>query len=104
MSSPRFSSDSARSSSSDGLRAQVHGTRRTAPAITTALDPPPRYRLSHAGRARRAAIDGKAVRHVKVLEYFAFLSVPADDAERIADAIDGERVRGRRIRAEPAKV
>jgi ATP-dependent RNA helicase DeaD len=53
---------------------------------------------------RAAAIDGEAVRNVKVLEHFAFLSVPADDAERIADAIDGERVRGRRIRAEPAKV
>jgi ATP-dependent RNA helicase DeaD len=53
---------------------------------------------------KAAAIDGEAVRNVKVLEHFAFLSVPADDAERIADAIDGERVRGRRIRAEPAKV
>ena len=53
---------------------------------------------------KAAAIDGEAVRNVKVLEHFAFLSVPADDADRIAAAIDGERVRGRRIRAEPAKV
>jgi ATP-dependent RNA helicase DeaD len=53
---------------------------------------------------RAAAVDGEAVRNVKVLEHFAFLSVPASDAERIAEAIDGERVRGRRIRAEPAKV
>jgi hypothetical protein len=30
--------------------------------------------------------------------------VPADDAERIAAAVDGERVRGRRIRVEPTKV
>jgi len=51
-----------------------------------------------------AAIDGEAVRDVKVLEHFAFLSVPATDAQRIADAVDGERVRGRRIRVEPAKV
>jgi ATP-dependent RNA helicase DeaD len=51
-----------------------------------------------------AAIDGEAVRDVKVLEHFAFLSVPAMDAERIAEAVDGERVRGRRIRVEPAKV
>jgi hypothetical protein len=51
-----------------------------------------------------AAIDGAATRSVKVLEHFAFLSVPAADADRIAEAIDGERVRGRRIRAEPAKV
>jgi ATP-dependent RNA helicase DeaD len=53
---------------------------------------------------RVAAVDGEAVRNVKVLEHFAFLSVPAADAERIASAIDGERVRGRRIRVEPAKV
>jgi ATP-dependent RNA helicase DeaD len=51
-----------------------------------------------------ADIDGEAVRDVKVLEHFAFLSVPATDAQRIADAVDGERVRGRRIRVEPAKV
>jgi ATP-dependent RNA helicase DeaD len=53
---------------------------------------------------RAADIDGEAVRDVKVLEHFAFLSVPADDAERIAAAVDGERVRGRRIRVEPTKV
>jgi ATP-dependent RNA helicase DeaD len=53
---------------------------------------------------RAAAVDGEAVRNVKVLEHFAFLSVPAQDAERIAAAVDGERVRGRRIRVEPAKV
>ncbi|HVF77295.1 MAG TPA: DEAD/DEAH box helicase [Solirubrobacteraceae bacterium] len=51
-----------------------------------------------------ADIDGEAVRDVKVLEHFAFLSVPATDAVRIAEAVDGERVRGRRIRVEPAKV
>ena len=51
-----------------------------------------------------ADIDGEAVRDVKVLEHFAFLSVPATDALRIAAAVDGERVRGRRIRVEPAKV
>jgi ATP-dependent RNA helicase DeaD len=53
---------------------------------------------------RAASVDGEAVRNVKVLEHFAFLSVPAQDAERIAAAVDGERVRGRRIRVEPAKV
>jgi ATP-dependent RNA helicase DeaD len=53
---------------------------------------------------KAAAIDGEAVRNVKVLEHFSFLSVPADEADRVAAAIDGERVRGRRIRAEPAKV
>ena len=53
---------------------------------------------------KAAAIDGESVRNVKVLEHFAFLSVPATDAARIAEAVDGERVRGRRIRVEPAKV
>jgi ATP-dependent RNA helicase DeaD len=51
-----------------------------------------------------ADIDGEAVRDVKVLTHFAFMSVPATDAQRIAAAVDGERVRGRRIRVEPAKV
>jgi len=50
-----------------------------------------------------ADIDGEAVRDVKVLTHFAFFSVPAEDAERVAAAVDGERVRGRRIRVEPAK-
>ncbi len=50
-----------------------------------------------------AQIDGEAVRDVKVLEHFAFLSVPAAEAERIAAAVDGERVRGRRLRVETAK-
>jgi ATP-dependent RNA helicase DeaD len=50
-----------------------------------------------------AGLDGEAVRDVKVLEHFAFMSVPADDAERVAAAVDGERVRGRRIRVEPAQ-
>ena len=53
---------------------------------------------------RAAEIDGEAVRDVKVLEHFAFMSVPAAEAERIAAAVDGQRVRGRRIRVEPAKV
>ncbi|MGI8731320.1 MAG: DEAD/DEAH box helicase [Solirubrobacteraceae bacterium] len=52
---------------------------------------------------RAAAVDGESVRDVKVLAYFAFLSVPAGDAERIAAAVDGEHVRGRPIRVEPAK-
>ena len=55
------------------------------------------------GHARRG-VDGEAVRDVKVLEHFAFLSVPAADAERIASAIDGERVRRTAAsRAEPAR-
>jgi len=53
---------------------------------------------------RAASVDGEAVRNVKVLEHFAFLSVPAADADRIVAAVDGERVRGRRIRVEPTKV
>jgi ATP-dependent RNA helicase DeaD len=53
---------------------------------------------------RAASVDGECVRDVKVLEHFAFLSVPADDAQRIVSAVDGERVCGRRIRVESAKV
>jgi len=40
-------------------------------------------------------LDGEAVRDVLVLERFAFLSVPADEAERVIDALDGGELHGR---------
>ncbi|MBA3327924.1 MAG: DEAD/DEAH box helicase [Solirubrobacterales bacterium] len=52
---------------------------------------------------RAAGVDGEAVRDVKVLERFAFVSVPAGDASRIAAAVDGEDVRGTTIRVELAR-
>jgi ATP-dependent RNA helicase DeaD len=41
-----------------------------------------------------AGLDGEAVRDVRVLDRFSFLSVPAVDADRVIDALDGTRVSG----------
>ena len=48
-------------------------------------------------------LDGEAVRDVNVLERFTFLSVPADEADRVVAALDGKEVRGRALRAERVK-
>jgi ATP-dependent RNA helicase DeaD len=45
-----------------------------------------------------AGLDGEAVRDVLVLERFSFVSVPADEADRVIDALDGHSVRGRSLR------
>jgi ATP-dependent RNA helicase DeaD len=50
-----------------------------------------------------AALDGEAVRDVKVLERFSFLSVPASDADRVVEAIADTRVKGHALTAERAK-
>ena len=41
-----------------------------------------------------AGIDGEAVRDVRVLEHFSFLSVPLSDAERVVDSVNGTPVNG----------
>jgi ATP-dependent RNA helicase DeaD len=41
-----------------------------------------------------AGLDGEAVRDVLVLDRFSFLSVPAGEAERVIEALDGHDVRG----------
>jgi len=48
-------------------------------------------------------LDGEAVRDVSVLERFSFLSVPADEAERVIQALDGRELRGTAIRLERVK-
>src|SRR5208282_1441692 len=45
-------------------------------------------------------LDGEAVRDVLVLERFAFLSVPAPDADRVLQALNGRAVRGRELSLE----
>src|SRR5271157_1347616 len=44
-----------------------------------------------------AGLDGEAVRDVMVLDRFSFLSVPATQADRVIDALDGHDVRGQAI-------
>ncbi|HUE29030.1 MAG TPA: DEAD/DEAH box helicase [Solirubrobacteraceae bacterium] len=47
-------------------------------------------------------LDGEAVRNVRVLERFAFVEVPEQDAERVVELVNGAEVRGQRLRLEPA--
>jgi ATP-dependent RNA helicase DeaD len=42
-------------------------------------------------------LDGEAVRDVLVLDRFSFLSVPADDAERVIERLDGRELGGRTL-------
>jgi ATP-dependent RNA helicase DeaD len=50
-----------------------------------------------------AGIDGESVRNIRVLERFAFLDVPAHDAERVIEQVDGTDVDGHTLRLEPIK-
>jgi ATP-dependent RNA helicase DeaD len=50
-----------------------------------------------------AGIDGEAVRDVRVLEHFSFLSVPRSEAERVVDAVNGTPVNGATLRVEIAR-
>ena len=54
--------------------------------------------------AEETGLHGEAIRDVKLLERFSFLSVPAEDAERVVAAVDGATVKGIRLRVEPARV
>jgi ATP-dependent RNA helicase DeaD len=49
---------------------------------------------------KATGLDGEAVRDVRVLARFAFLSVPADEAERVIADVDGVDVRGTTLRLE----
>ena len=52
---------------------------------------------------KAAALDGEAVRDVRVLERFSLLSVPESDADRVVAAIADAQVKGHRLKAERAK-
>jgi ATP-dependent RNA helicase DeaD len=58
--------------------------------------------LIHAITAR-AGLDGEAVRNVRVLERFMLVEVPAPEATRVAEAVDGTDVHGHVLRVEPAR-
>jgi ATP-dependent RNA helicase DeaD len=49
-----------------------------------------------------AGLDGEAVRDVRVLERFSFLSVPRSEAERVVAAVDGTAVNGAVLRVQLA--
>jgi ATP-dependent RNA helicase DeaD len=48
-------------------------------------------------------LDGEAIRNVRLLERFALFEVPAEQAARVADEVDGTPVRGHTLRLELAK-
>ncbi|HMJ02832.1 MAG TPA: DEAD/DEAH box helicase [Conexibacter sp.] len=50
-------------------------------------------------------LDGEAIRNIRMLDRFAFLDVPADEATRVVDAVDGTTVdgTGHRLRLEPVR-
>jgi ATP-dependent RNA helicase DeaD len=48
-------------------------------------------------------LDGEAIRNVRLLEQFMLFEVPADQAARVADSVDGTDVRGHTLRLELAK-
>ncbi len=51
---------------------------------------------------QHAGLDGEAVRDVKVLTRFSFLSVPASEVDRVVSAVDGQKVGDVTLRLEPA--
>jgi ATP-dependent RNA helicase DeaD len=53
--------------------------------------------------AEKAKLDGEAVRDVRLLQRFGLLSVPADQAKRVADAVSGTTVKGCELELEPAR-
>jgi ATP-dependent RNA helicase DeaD len=50
-----------------------------------------------------SGLDGEHVRNVQVLEMFSFAEVPAEDANRVIDAVAGTSVRGHELRLEAVK-
>jgi ATP-dependent RNA helicase DeaD len=48
-------------------------------------------------------LDGEAIRNVQLLEQFMLFEVPAEQATRVADSVDGTDVRGHTLRLELAK-
>jgi ATP-dependent RNA helicase DeaD len=90
--------------------------RHSKPHLSRAEDEPQAKLVAGVGRAEgvevadlvhaitgAAGIDGEAVRDVRVLEHFSFLSVPLSDAERVVDAVDGTPVNGATLRLEIAR-
>jgi ATP-dependent RNA helicase DeaD len=50
--------------------------------------------------AAGGGLDGEAIRNVRILERFALVEVPSDEAERIVEAVNGKTVRGRKLALE----
>ncbi len=90
--------------------------RHSKPQLSVNGDVPARKLIVSGGRAAglepsdiihaitaATGLDGEAVRNVRVLERFAFVEVPAQDAERVIERVAGSTVRGHELRLEPAR-
>jgi ATP-dependent RNA helicase DeaD len=53
--------------------------------------------------AEHGGLDNEHIRNVRLLERFALLEVPADEADRVAGAVTGAEVRGLKLKLEPAR-
>jgi ATP-dependent RNA helicase DeaD len=95
---------------------QERPRRHSKPRLSRNGDEPQAKLIVDAGRAEglevadlvhavtgAAGIDGEAVRDVRVLERFSFLSVPRSEAERVVDAVNGTPVNGSTLRVEIAR-
>ena len=91
--------------------------RHSKPHVTVNGDAPARKLIISGGRAAglepsdiihaitaATGLDGEAVRNVRVLERFAFVEVPAPEAERVVQRVGGTQIRGHELRLEPARV
>jgi ATP-dependent RNA helicase DeaD len=90
--------------------------RHSKPQISRNGDEPHTKLIAAVGRAEgievadlvaavthEAGLGGEAVRDVKVLQRFSFLTVPESEAERVIGALSGSSVRGHELRVERAK-
>jgi ATP-dependent RNA helicase DeaD len=89
--------------------------RHSKPHLSVNGDGPARKLIVTAGRASglepsdiihaitaATGLEGEAVRNVRMLERFAFVDVPAGEAERVIELVSGSEVRGQRLLLEPA--
>jgi ATP-dependent RNA helicase DeaD len=89
--------------------------RHSKPRLSVNGDGPARKLIVAAGRSSglepsdiihaitaATGLDGESVRNVRMLEHFAFLEVPASEADRVVEKVTGSEVRGHRLRVEAA--
>jgi ATP-dependent RNA helicase DeaD len=84
--------------------------RHTKPQLTRSADEPYQRLIARVGKAQgvevadvvkavtqASGLDGEAVRDVRVLAQFTLLSVPASDAARVVEEVDGAEANGVRL-------
>ncbi len=90
--------------------------RHSKPHVSANGDGPARKLIVSGGRAAglepsdiihaitsATGLDGEAVRNVRVLERFAFVEVPEQEADDVVEKVAGTSVRGHELRLEPAR-